>query len=73
MNKLMGGKNMDLTTSLISTAMTMQQQQIQQSVSVALMDKMMENEQANAMALIEDIAQVPAAAPPSNHIIDLLA
>ena len=49
----------------------MSQASLQNAMSISLMKKTMDQEQANAMQLIESMAA--AVPPPSNHIIDVLA
>lgn len=55
---------------IASMSMSMHTIQLQQQVSVAVMDKAMEAQSQTASAMIEDLQ---VANPPSNHILDVLA
>lgn len=58
--------------SIAATSVMMAQQQLQQSVDVSLMRKVMDQQQAQAAAIVEDIQQsVPPTVPGSR--MDILA
>lgn len=58
--------------SIAAMSISMHQGQLQQSVDVALMRKVMDQQTAQAAALVEDIAQsVPSTVPGSR--LDILA
>ncbi len=62
---------MSMQTSIAAMSMNIGQANLQSAINVSLMKKTMNQEEANAMQLIESMAA--AVPPPSNHIIDVLA
>ncbi|MBS5144617.1 MAG: YjfB family protein [Butyricicoccus pullicaecorum] len=62
---------MGIESSIAAMSINMSQASLQNAMNISLMKKTMDQEQANAMQLIESMAA--AVPPPSNHIIDVLA
>ena len=62
---------MSMQTSIAAMSMNIGQANLQSAINVSLMKKTMNQEEANAMQLIESMAA--AVPPPSNHSIDVLA
>lgn len=57
----------------LSAAMASNLQSLQQSISMTVMRKAMNADTASADALIQSIEEANPTAPPSNHMVDVLA
>ena len=58
--------------SIAATSISMSQMQLQQSVGVSLMRKVMDQQEAQAAAIVEDIQQAIPSTVPGSHM-DILA
>lgn len=59
---------MEISNYIIAAAVSSSQSQLAQSVGVALIQKVMDGQESQAAALVE---QLQSAAPPSGHLIEI--
>ncbi|MEA4897417.1 putative motility protein [Bacillota bacterium Meth-B3] len=62
---------MEISNYLISAAISSSQSQLAQSVGVALIKKVMDGQESQAAALVEQLSSAAVAPPPSGHLIEI--
>lgn len=62
---------MEISNYLISAAISSSQSQLAQSVGVALIKKVMDGQESQAAALVEQLSSTAVAPPPSGHLIEI--